>query len=250
MKCITAYTIEDPIMKLNSLNPASIKSAALVGGLLLIFAQACIVGQTTHSLYLDPEGAVTWRVIERDQRSDAVDPANAAAEEAELLEAAHAWRHPVAEALAHLGGKQVEVDVIRDRRPFVFSTRARFERLDTLATAWLDHLGAHGEARLIEKAGRLRFELTLDLREALDDEDGDDRILALIEPFEAYRLVLTEGAFTDAAGFTLDSRSTEAMLENLENDDLESLDTDGDGLVTLVLEWTVASSRHGTLQRH
>ena len=60
-----------------------------------IGAAGCLAADTSHVLYLRPDGAVTWAVLERDVRSRDDDPLVRAREESEFLAAAGAARHPI-----------------------------------------------------------------------------------------------------------------------------------------------------------
>ena len=64
-------------------------SRLLVLSLLLLASAGCLIKETTHTFYLDPDGAIVWRVVEKDVRSDAEDVDERRKEEADYLNAAH-----------------------------------------------------------------------------------------------------------------------------------------------------------------
>ncbi len=58
-----------------------------------LLATGCLVGETTHGLYLDPDGGVTWTVRQQDVRSNSEE--RRAEEEESFLANVRAGRHAV-----------------------------------------------------------------------------------------------------------------------------------------------------------
>ena len=77
--------------------------------ILSVISTGCLLKETSHTLYLRPDGAVTWSVLERDIRSDEADPDKRRSEEEAYLAAVAAGEHDVAKALDVLGAQWVEV---------------------------------------------------------------------------------------------------------------------------------------------
>jgi len=204
-------------------------AAVLTGG--------CLVQQNRHTFYLDPDGAVTWTVVQEEIRSDATDPARRDDEEQTFLRAARLGQHAVARALDELGAERVDSRIVRDRRPFLVVTEARFDAVDELLETFLRRLGvpAWGKLRVDADGGRL--ELTFRPDDEVGTDEVDDPVWALLEPFEGYRFVLTEGRFTEAEGFRLEAQETAAVM--LAPDDETTVNRDGEA--TYVLNWTAAS---------
>ena len=201
-------------------------------------ATGCLVKQTTHTIDLSPEGTVDWVVIEREVRSDEHDPAERAREEQDYLAAARLGAHPVAEAFNLLGPTDVQTLVYRDRRPFLVVTRARFARLDWLGRRVLERTGVPGESRLEAVPGGMKWTFVAG-PEPPDDGTSEDEggpLGALIEDVDAYRIVLTEGRFVDAVGFTIVDDGTGAVPEEATSED-EGPEPDQ---VVLSLTWTTA----------
>jgi len=197
-------------------------------------ATGCLVKQTTHTIHLSPEGTVDWVVIEREIRSDEQDPVSRRREEQDYLAAARLGTHPVAEAFALLAPNDVQTVVYRDERPFLVVTRARFERLDWLGQRVLERTGIPGESRMEAVPEGLRWTFVAG-PEPPDDgsDDGEGSPLgALVEDADAYRVVLTEGRFVDAVGFTIVDGGSAAMLDE---EAAEDADTDR---IVLSLTWT------------
>ena len=62
--------------------------AALLLVILAVFAAGCIQEDNTITLYLDPNGQVTWSILERNVRSDSKDRGDRQTEESQFIVAA------------------------------------------------------------------------------------------------------------------------------------------------------------------
>jgi hypothetical protein len=171
---------------------------------LAALAAACIVKSTTHTLYLESDASVTWTVLEDQVHSDTTEPAESFSEEQRFLDAITAGEHPVALALANLGGRDLCTTVLRDRRPFTVYTRACFPSLEGLAQALLDQLGLPGTATLSVNDGVSTLRLNLDIDEVAEGDDDERPVLALVEDADAYRLVASSARFVAASGFAIE----------------------------------------------
>jgi hypothetical protein len=190
----------------------------------------CLEKETTHTLYLDADGGVTWMVLEREIRSQESDPSERQAEEREYLDLFAQGRHPVAEALRALNPDDVKTVMLRDQRPFSTMTQARFPAVDVLVRELLHQLGVTATVDYVA-VGTQRH-LTVRFEESDDDPPGDGEVLALIEELQSYRLVLTDGVFTSAEGFELSNDDRWAVLSEIDEEELEA-----DGVVVLGLGW-------------
>jgi hypothetical protein len=184
--------------------------AMLLAGAML--APGCLVGETTHTLYLDPDGGVTWVVMEHAVRSDAQDDAERGREEDEFLGQAWKAEHPVARALESLGPSEMQVDVLRPRRPFTVVSEARFRAVDDLARAFLAGIGVRAEVRLERLGDQMHLALLLEEGDEEGAEDSDV-LLSLVGDADDYRFALTEGRFVDAEGFTVSEDGAVAVPE-------------------------------------
>jgi len=168
--------------------------------ILLTAMTGCLLKETTHTFYLEPDGAVVWRVVEKDVRSDAEDVQARRDEERGYLEAARSGT----------GG------IVSD-----------FDALEELASAILEETCPQGTAALEFGGDRARFAA----RCPLDDHDvesseapeGETVGVHLIDDAECYRVVLTDGRFIDAVGFDLDTDDT-ALLRELTEEELAAND--------------------------
>ena len=183
---------------------------------LVLAVTACIQGERNHTLYLEPDGSVTWVVTETLLRSDEGDLEARREEERKLLQEVRYQEHEVARALRRLAPETLEVTWLRRERPWSLETRGRFPEPDRAFRRLLDGLDLPGIVALTTLDGEGReFELRIDLvdAEARDSSPGDDgaELLPLLDG-EAWRVVLTRGRFVTAEGFDLSPDLTVATL--------------------------------------
>lgn len=172
----------------------------LVGSGLL--ATGCLVDETTHGLYLQPDGGVSWTVRQQDVRSDSKE--RRTEEEERFLANVRAERHAVALAFDLLAAQRVETLLVRDTRPYTVVTRARFARIDRVLQNLLDGLCVHADVELQREGDE--FRLSVDYSPDVPDDcdsDQEEILGALVEEPEQFRFVLTEGRFVEAEGFEI-----------------------------------------------
>lgn len=175
---------------------------------LIVLCSGCLQKETTHTLYLAPDGAVTWTVHEQGVRSDESTPSTRWSEERDFLDAVNAGRHPVALALRHIGGSVPGTRLLRADRPYEVQTSATFASVDHVAAAILADLRLPGRAAL-QRTGRqitLRVEFTAPAEE--DEGTHEGPLAALAEEWSRYRIVLTDGRFVAAEGFAISASGT------------------------------------------
>jgi hypothetical protein len=200
---------------------------------LSLAALGCIDEEALHTLYLQPDGALTWVAVETEVRSTLDDPEERRQEEREFLESARADRHPVAEALRSFGPARLETTILRERRPFHVVTEAELGPVAGFAREVLWRLGVPGEAELVTTGSERRLEVTLWPDQADEDAVGeDDPLLALFSDWDDYRIVLTEGRFVAARGFEITDDGTVARPAD------EEEPAEGEPLV-FSLTWTL-----------
>jgi hypothetical protein len=198
----------------------------------------CLVGETTHTFYLDPHGALTWSVLERNIRSDLDDPAERRAEEEGYIDSTWDGQHGVAQALEYLQPLELSWDVLRRTRPFSVLTEARFESPAHLAWTLMDQLGVRGDAWMETTADTTRFVMILEAEQEGEDEEGCAVLFALAaDEFEDYRIHLTAGRFVDAVGFDIEGEENIAVPVEVEEDEA--------GELVYSLTWTTRAGVHG-----
>jgi hypothetical protein len=195
---------------------------------------ACLQKETTHTLYLEPGGAVAWTISEKDVRSDERNPAARLKEENDYLASVSAGTHDTGRALAALGGISPDVRLVRATRPFMVVTEARFAAVDHVIEQMLSELHVPGAATLEHTNGMTRLLIHADVTSALENNQGDATpVGGLLAGPDRFRLVLTEGRFVDANGFTLSDDGAVAVPIEISDDDLARTE----GLIDLSLTW-------------
>ena len=174
---------------------------------------ACLVKTTTHRLYLSPQGALTWTVLDHDVRSNESNPSNRTSEEQTFLDDVASGTHPALEALNLLGPYQSSARLLRADRPYAVLTEARFERVDAVVGKLFSELQIPGKATLQRAGDEWTLIVTIDLPALRDDGEPDSPAAALIEELDAYRVILTEGRFVAATGFEILDEGAVAALK-------------------------------------
>jgi hypothetical protein len=209
-----------------ALAAVSLASVLTLGG--------CLQKETTHTLYLEPEGAVTWTASEKDIRSDERNPAGRLEEENDYLTSVSAGMHDTGRALAALGGLSPDVHLVRATRPFVVVTEARFAAIDQVIDRMLTELHVPGDARLERTNGTTRLLIHVDATSPGESNPGDDTpVGALLENPDCFRFVLTDGRFVDARGFRLSEDGAVAVPLAVSDEELARTQ----GLIDLSLTW-------------
>jgi hypothetical protein len=194
----------------------------------------CLQKEMTHTLYLAPEGDVTWVALEKDVRADAKDAAERRVEEQSYLSSVSAGTHGIARAFAALEPVSQRTWVLRGERPFIVATEARFSSIDRLLERMLTDLRVPGYASLTRAGGWTTLLIHVDVAAAMADQsDPSTPVTDLVEDFARYRLVLTEGRFTAARGFTLSDEGMTAAPMEMSEEEVR----DRGGVVELSLTW-------------
>lgn len=165
-----------------------------------VLSTGCLQKDVTQTIYISPESA-TWSVIEKAIRSDEKAPADRIAEEHDFVLAATAGKHPIAQAFRRLGAHAVSTTWLRRDRPYTVLTEARFSSLEELFKAVLRDAQMHGEVAAVTTGCETRLTVRVDL--SVEPGAEDSALDALIGDAGDYRLVLTEGRFVSADGFTI-----------------------------------------------
>ncbi len=229
--------------------------------MLLLFAlplivAGCIKKETTHTVYLDPEGGATWTIVEQDIRSDEDSAKGREKEEREYMQAFRAGQHDGVVALDRLGAEWVDWRVLREERPYMVFVEGRFAAFDLAVQAFFDELSApaaspvYADMQWEGECGRLVISCDFELLDRLenseqgDSEDDDSEVfLSLVDG--VHRLVLTEGRFTGATGFEISDDGTAAKLLERSREEIEAAaETDEYGnLIVYSLSWKMPNER-------
>jgi hypothetical protein len=198
-------------------------------------ASGCLQKETTHTLYLSPDGGVAWTAVESDVHSDEADVGRRLTEEQQYILEAGGGTHGVGRALAALDPRSLRTYVIRADRPFLVVTTAQFDSIEFLAQRLLRRLPAVGTVSLARGSGATCLVLKIDVRatQALDNA-GKSPLEALAEDLDRYRFVLTDGRFVSAKGFELED---DGRIARPIETSMEDVMANG-GILELSLTWT------------
>ncbi len=173
-------------------------------------APGCLVKDVTQTVYLEPSGAVTWVVLEKDVRSDGHTAQDRAHEEADYFDAVATGQHPVALAFSRLDPTRLRTAILRAERPYTVLTEARFAGLEQLMGLFASKLGTRATSTLERHKGGVTWTLTV-----YDDSNSwgeDEAVNALTDFFDGGRFVLVTGQFTSAVGLELSDDKRMATL--------------------------------------
>ena len=194
----------------------------------------CLIREVRHTWYLDPSGAVTWTLMEKDVRSDANAADDRAREEGEYWLAVQQDRHDMPAGLRELGATRVRATVLRREAPFLVHTEGRFDRIDQLGERLIAALGASGQSRLVQHDGGVEWHLVVRDPSAPGMlSETSPGVGALVGDLDRLDIVLTSGRFVQAAGFELSADRRVASFKRTGEPDGSD-----ERYVALTLAWT------------
>jgi hypothetical protein len=201
----------------------------------LVLLGGCIQKETSHTLYVSPDGAVSWVVSEVNVRSDQTETGQRLAEEEGYIGPALLGSHGVARGLTALGSiGNVRTTVIRDRRPFHVVTQADFPAIDALLSRLFREMGVRSTAAMLRAAERTTVRVRLDFANPLAEKET--AVSELFDQIEHLRFVLTEGRFNPAAGVDVTDAIATLSPEWLERAEKAAREREA---IEFVLTWSV-----------
>jgi hypothetical protein len=180
-----------------------------------IAGAACIQKNTRSVMYLDPGGSVTWSILESDVHSDSTSPDDRASDEQGYRRELGTNPAPLVAVLESLGGRGITRSVLKDTAPFEVHTVARFDRVDGLFEAVCQAGGIRCVSHTSWEGRRTR--LTVEQVGKIESEADP---VALTDALDHLQVVLAEGRFVEAVGFTLKNDRTAALNDDLDEDHL------------------------------
>ena len=214
-----------------------ILSLAVVFGL-AVATSGCLQKEATHTLYLGPDGGLTWMAAEANVYSDEADPGKRAAEDQSYIGPALLGAHPVARGLQALGPDTlVRTTVVREERPFHVITEAKFARVDTTLERLMVESGVPARVTLSTEAERTTLRIHFDFSRTIVERDTP--AAALLEDIEHFVFVLQEGTFVAGGGFEVPDRGR-ARLAKETFDAIDRAMT-ARRTIDVTLTWTSAS---------
>jgi len=170
----------------------------------------CLQKETTHTLYLAPDGSVEWVTSEANVHSDEADAGTRVMEEQGYIGVALLGSHGAARGLAALDPVgSVRTTVVRDQRPFLVLTSARFASVDRVLTRLFAEMQIRSTASLVRGADENSLRVRLDFSRPLEGEET--AVSELGDNVEHLRIVLTDGRFGAVSGFDV-AEGTSATL--------------------------------------
>jgi hypothetical protein len=175
-------------------------------------ATGCLEKDTTHTLYLSPDGRMSWMAIEQNVRSDEADPNRRLVEEQRYILEAGASGHGVGRALAALAPSRLRTRILRSERPFVVVTEAEFNSLEFAIRRLMMELAVDGDVIVNYDGQVTTLMVRANAAAAVEKDDGPETPIGdLFEELDRYRIALTDGRFIRATGFALTEGDTVAV---------------------------------------
>ena len=194
----------------------------------------CLQKETTHTIYLAPDGEAAWVVSEMNVYSDETEVGRRLEEEQQYIGPATLGGHGAARALAALGGT-VRTTVLRDERPFHVVTDARFSAIDRVLERLFVEMGIRSSASLVHDGEQTVLRVRLDFSRPLEKKQTPASELA--EAIEDFRFVLTEGRFGVVSGFDV----TDGVSATLSRDWMDRAEKayEAKGTIEFALSWSM-----------
>lgn len=185
-----------------------------------LLTSGCLLKDTEETWYLSQDGAVTWVVTETDVRSDAQAAADRENEETAYRLAVDRQDHPMARAFRALGLTDLQTVVLRRDVPLTVRTEARGLTIGELGLRLIQRSGLTGTSVLAREGDAWVWTLAArDPRapDATASLDEDEDLEALLSDLDHLKVVLTNGRFQAAEGFTLSGDKRVATLVDPES---------------------------------
>jgi hypothetical protein len=196
----------------------------------------CLQKETSHTLYLAPDGSVEWIATEGNVRSDEAEAGKRLIEEQGYIGPALLGTHGVARGLAALDPQApVRTTIVRDERPFLVLTSARFASIDRVLTRVFTEMGIRSSAAVVRGVNETTLRVRLDFSQHVDERETP--VSQLADNIEHLRIVLTEGRFGAVTGFDV----TDGMSATLSNEWLERAEkaSETKSPIEFALSWSV-----------
>jgi len=202
--------------------PTAVLTFAVLG--LACLGAGCIEKDSRSVIYLEPDGSLTWTVLETDVRSNAETPADRAQEEADYRRTMLSNPTPLVALFTSLGGRQASRTILKDTVPFEVHSSANFDRIDVL----FERLCAAASYYCIASLGNdgERTTLTVEIVGELDVKAPEQD--ALTDALGSLKFVLAGGRFVGSSGFVLAGDRAATLDDKVVDDDP----------VTITLAWT------------
>ena len=193
---------------------------AAIGLVIALMPLGCMLDESTHVIFLESDGTVTWRVFQDLIRSDKDRVRSRAVEEDEFLEGVDDETDDLTDMFVDLQAEEVDSWFVRHSRPYTRVVEARFDGLDHATQALIDHGEADADVDLVRDGERLHYTLRIVPQQAEDDGDEESWQWAS----HHVRLALAEGRFVQSRGFELSEDGAVAVPRALSTEELDEFD--------------------------
>lgn len=201
-----------------------------------VLTAGCLQRETTHTLYLDPDGSVSWVTSEANTYSDESEIGKRMVEEQGYIGTALLGTHATARALAALDPQgSVRTTVVREERPFHVLTQARYAGVDRVLDRVFSEAGIRTSASIVRGPDSNTLRVLLDFSRPV--EEHDTPVSHLTDDIEHLRIVLTDGRFGAVTGFDV----TDGTSATLSAQWLEQAQKayDAQSAIKFALTWSV-----------
>jgi hypothetical protein len=183
----------------------------IAGLLLLGCVTGCLTDETSHTLYLHPDGSITVSILQLNIRSDGESAQARLKEENEFLMDARGNTHQAAKELLDLGAHSIRTTILREEQPYAVFTEGRVASIERLVS---EILGDESDGRVVVTFESSDSEASLSIR-CERDPYSDDAATSCDELHAAFSdapLILTEGRFIRATGFEINDTGRRASM--------------------------------------
>ena len=199
-------------------------AAALVSG-------GCLLKDVADTWYVEPDGGVTWVVMEKDVRSDAQAEADRRNEEETFYQDVLREVHPAARGFRALGAVRLRTRILRSEVPFTVVTEGRFDSLEELGRRIISMSGLAGASVLTRDGASREWTFTIRDPHAENPRPNED-VMALLGDLDTLQVVLVTGRFESAQLFELSADRRVAKLDRTQLNDV-----DENAIVVMKLRW-------------
>lgn len=195
----------------------------------------CMLDETTHVLLLEPDGTVTWRVLQDLLRSDRDVVRDRLGEEDRFVDEVDTGEDHWSTALSDYGARDVDAWLLRDRRPYSLVVEGRFDDFEQLTQAVIDDAEVDAEVTLQQQGNRVFYRVAVEAPEGQDDEGDEDDGWQWVA--HRFRIALAEGRFVDSRGFDLSEDGVVAVPRRLTEEEADEFD----GVLVYTLTWDLGA---------
>ena len=168
---------------------------------LLLLSSACIQEDNIVTWFLDPNGQVTWSILERNVRSDSKTRDERQTEESQFIIAARVHQHPAMTGLQRLAASDIKDSILQDKPPYTVMTEGQFRNLEEMGRRLFLAYRIKGTSVVSHDREKWIWTLTIEsVPKEMSDQDTAE-LTALVGT--KLHVALREGEFVEATGFTI-----------------------------------------------